>query len=69
MGVVSVAYSPDGKQIAGGDDAGTVRLWDASTGGLRVTIMILSAYRGPGGVPASDWLATTPDGPPARELR
>ena len=33
--VNSVAYSPDGKQIASCSDDGTVRLWDISTGSRR----------------------------------
>ena len=30
--VTSAAYSPDGNRIAAGDDGGTIRLWDATTG-------------------------------------
>jgi WD40 repeat protein len=30
--VRSVAFSPDGKILASGDDSGEVRLWDAATG-------------------------------------
>jgi hypothetical protein len=30
--IVSVAFSPDGRTIATGDDAGAVRLWDAANG-------------------------------------
>ena len=35
MDVTSVAYSPDGKQIASSSDDGVVRVWDASTGESR----------------------------------
>ena len=30
----SVAFSPDGRLIAAGSDAGTVRVWDVATGRL-----------------------------------
>jgi WD40 repeat protein len=33
--VISVGYSPDGKQIASGSNDGTVRVWDVSTGERR----------------------------------
>jgi WD40 repeat protein len=33
--VYSIAYSPDGKQIASSSEAGTVRVWDVSTGSRR----------------------------------
>jgi WD40 repeat protein len=33
--VISVAYSPDGKQIASGSDDATVQVWDVSTGERR----------------------------------
>jgi WD40 repeat protein len=33
--LVSLAISPDGKTVAGGDTRGTVHLWDAMTGTLR----------------------------------
>ncbi len=35
FGLVSLAISPDGKTVAGGDARGTIRLWDAMTGALR----------------------------------
>jgi len=33
--LVSLAISPDGKTVAGGDTRGTIHLWDAATGALR----------------------------------
>ncbi|MGH4002257.1 MAG: WD40 repeat domain-containing protein, partial [Pseudonocardiaceae bacterium] len=33
--LVSLAISPDGKTVAGGDTRGTIHLWDAMTGALR----------------------------------
>src|SRR6185295_15509475 len=36
--VTSVAYSPDGKTIASGDDFGTVNLWSASSYQLLLTL-------------------------------
>jgi len=52
--VLSVAFSRDGKTLAGGDNDGTVQLWDVAT-------------RQPIGLPLSntgavDWLAFSPDG-------
>src|SRR4051812_7065617 len=36
--VHNVAFSPDGKTLATGDGKGVVRLWDTTTGKLRVAI-------------------------------
>jgi WD40 repeat protein len=35
--VRAVAFSPDGKQIASGSDDKTIKLWNATTGGLKKT--------------------------------
>jgi WD40 repeat protein len=51
--VYSVAYSPDGKQIASGSMEGTVRVWDVSTGERRTikadSDLILSVAFSPDG--------------------
>ena len=55
--VTSVAYSPDGKQIASSSDDGVVRVWDVSTGESRT----FSAYADM----APEWsypVAFSPDG-------
>lgn len=36
--ILSTAFSPDGEILAGGSAHGTVRLWDAMTGGIRTTL-------------------------------
>lgn len=36
--ILSTAFSPDGEILAGGSARGTVRLWNAMTGGIRTTL-------------------------------
>ena len=36
--VLSTAFSPDGEILAGGSARGTLRLWNATTGGIRTTL-------------------------------
>jgi FOG: WD40 repeat len=36
--VETVAFSPDGKQIASASKDGIIKLWDAITGGLQKTL-------------------------------
>ena len=39
LGVSAVAFSLDGKQIASGSYDNTIKLWDATTGGLQQTLV------------------------------
>jgi WD40 repeat protein len=38
FGIANVSFSKDGKLIAAGDQAGTVKVWDAATGALKHTL-------------------------------
>lgn len=53
-GVVGVAYSPDGGQIASSGSSGTVWIWNAETG---ASVLSIDAGKGP-----HRWLAFSPDG-------
>lgn len=55
QGVLSLAFSPDGKTIATGSYDDTVRLWDVKTGRQRATLS--DSYQG-----RVDHLAFSPDG-------
>ncbi|HEY7124608.1 MAG TPA: WD40 repeat domain-containing protein [Ktedonobacterales bacterium] len=61
--IASLAWSPDGKSIVaaggfyGGDNAG-LRIWDASTGAMRVAIVTVNKIEGSG----ADFIAWSPDG-------
>ena len=53
-GVISVAYSPDGKTLASCSSDGTVKLWDVATGQERASLRghtdaVLSVAYSPGG--------------------
>ncbi|MBI3946089.1 MAG: WD40 repeat domain-containing protein [Armatimonadetes bacterium] len=52
-GAQGLAYSPDGKRLAGGSRSGAVCMWDAATGKLLVTLKLLSG---------DEWIAFTPEG-------
>ena len=64
--LVSLAVSPDGTTIAGGDNAGSVHLWDARTGALRTDRGLPGSGQPADGLtfdPTSQLLAVTgPDG-------
>jgi len=54
-----VAFSPDGKTVASGDDLGEIRLWDAVTG---ENVVIMKKPRNPDRL-ATVWsVAFSPDG-------
>jgi WD40 repeat protein len=54
--LVSLAISPDGKTVAGGDTRGTIHLWDAATGMLR------TGRKFPGSGQPADSVAFDPTG-------
>src|SRR5205085_12500433 len=55
--VFSLAWRPDGKQLASGSFDGLVRLWDEKSGRLLATLLALPAEKD-----HADWLALTPEG-------
>ncbi|MGH3982622.1 MAG: WD40 repeat domain-containing protein, partial [Pseudonocardiaceae bacterium] len=63
--LVSLAISPDGNTVAGGDTRGTVHLWDAMTGALRTGREFRGAGQPAGSVafdPTGQLLAATDSG-------
>jgi WD40 repeat protein len=58
----SITFSPDGRQIALGDEAGTVRWWDTKSGRLLATLTLLSVDQDRSGAPSDQWIFLTPDG-------
>src|SRR5262249_12036059 len=52
--VISVAYSPDGRLLASGDEAGEVRVWGVPSGKLRYVLPVVG--------PTVHALALSPDG-------
>ena len=55
--VRSVAYSPDGKNIASGSDDKTIKVWNAQTGHCLSTLNVDSEVRGISFSPCGDTLA------------
>ncbi len=54
QGVAAIAFSPDGKTLAGAISPGTVKLWDVATGQVKATLQ--------GGTAEVQRLAFAPDG-------
>lgn len=58
--VSALAFAPDGGRIASGHVDGRVRLWDARSRGLLITMLGFAPAKGQSVSP--DWIAYTPDG-------
>jgi WD40 repeat protein len=54
-----VHFSPDGRRIVSGSEDASVKVWDARSGRLIATLLLLPPTVG--GTP-DDWIAYTPDG-------
>jgi len=56
--VLGLSFSPDGRTLATVDTQAMLKLWDATTGELRATLLPLPSED----LPSEEWIAHTPDG-------
>jgi WD40 repeat protein len=60
--VKALAFSPDGTTLLSGSWDGTTKLWDARSGRLRATLLIIATRKNDQSYLTTDWIAYTTDG-------